>query len=143
MSSNTTVDTLLKRRAHEPKLSARLSETCKTKIWSTSLEISLTRNDTTGKRICRTAIIGTVEQYPTEELALLTANGLRMQINTDRNRYPVHPISIGDLIDHYVHLSGSRLAFSCDSNGLSLFLKEMDRSTLGRSNPSLRSNHSR
>jgi integrase len=59
-------------------------------------------NDTTGKRIRRTAIIGTVEQYPTEELALLAANGLRMQINVDRNRYPVRPISIGDLIDHYV-----------------------------------------
>jgi integrase len=44
-------------------------------------------NDTTGKRIRRTAIIGTVEQYPTEELALLAANGLRMQINVDRNRY--------------------------------------------------------
>jgi integrase len=59
-------------------------------------------NDKTGKRIRRTAIIGTVEQYPTEELARLAANGLRMQINADHNRYPVHPISIGDLIDHYV-----------------------------------------
>lgn len=59
-------------------------------------------NDKTGKRIRRTAIIGTVEQYPTEELARLAANGLRMQINADHNRYPVHSISIGDLIDHYV-----------------------------------------
>lgn len=32
----------------------------------------------------------------------MAANGLRMQINADHNRYPVHPISVSDLIDHYV-----------------------------------------
>jgi integrase len=59
-------------------------------------------HDETGKRVRRTAIIGTVEQYPTEGKALAAANGLKMQINADRNRNPVHPISIGNLIDHYV-----------------------------------------
>jgi hypothetical protein len=59
-------------------------------------------HDETGKRVGRTAIIGTVEQYTTEEQALAAANGLKMQINVDRNRHPVHPISIGNLIDHYV-----------------------------------------
>jgi integrase len=55
-----------------------------------------------GKRVRRTAIVGTIEQYPTKELASAAANALRMQVNADRNRCPVHSISIGDLIDHYV-----------------------------------------
>ncbi|WP_051978852.1 tyrosine-type recombinase/integrase [Edaphobacter aggregans] len=59
-------------------------------------------HDETGKWVRRTTIIGTVEQYPTEEQALAAANGLKMQINADRNRHPVHSISIGNLIDHYV-----------------------------------------
>ena len=59
-------------------------------------------NNEAGKRVRRTAIVGTIEQYPTKELASAAANGLRMQVNADRNRCPVHSISIGDLIDHYV-----------------------------------------
>ena len=55
-----------------------------------------------GKRVPRTAVIGTIERYPTKEEALGAANGLRMQVNADRNRRPVHPLLIADLIDHYV-----------------------------------------
>jgi len=55
-----------------------------------------------GKRVRRTAVIGTIEQYPTKEEALDAVNGLRMQVNADRNRRPVHPLLIADLIDHYV-----------------------------------------
>jgi len=38
-------------------------------------------NDASGKRLRRTAVIGTVEQYPTEDLALAAVNGLRVSIN--------------------------------------------------------------
>jgi hypothetical protein len=34
--------------------------------------------DETGKRVHRTAIVGTVEQYPTENFAWTAANGLRV-----------------------------------------------------------------
>jgi integrase len=50
----------------------------------------------------RTAIIGTVERYPTRDLAQAAANGLRMQVNEDRLRQLEHHILAGDLIDHYV-----------------------------------------
>ena len=53
-----------------------------------------------GKRVRRTAVIGTIEEYPTKEEALHAVNGLRMQINADRNRRPVQPLLIADLIDH-------------------------------------------
>jgi hypothetical protein len=119
---------------NEPILSARLPKAGKRKSGPHCWEFLWRENDTTGKRIRRTAIIGTVEQYPTEELALLAANGLRMQINVDRNRYPVRPISIGDLIDHYVqtelsveagwHSHATRTVYR-------YFLKKMDRSALG------------
>jgi hypothetical protein len=59
--------------------------------------------DATGRRIHRTAVIGTLEQYPMQELAWAAANGLRMHINNNRNRYPDTPIPLKDLIDHYVH----------------------------------------
>lgn len=60
-------------------------------------------NDVTGKRVRRTAVIGTVDQYPTRDLAQAAANGLRMQINEDRLRRPGHDILVADLVDHYVH----------------------------------------
>ena len=58
-------------------------------------------SDAAGIRVRRTAVIGTVEQYPTRDDALDAVNGLRMQVNADRNRQRVHPILIADLIDHY------------------------------------------
>src|SRR5664279_1244806 len=59
-------------------------------------------DDEAGKRVRRTAVIGSVDHYPTKEEALDAVNGLRMQVNADRNRQPVHPLLIADLIDHYV-----------------------------------------
>ncbi len=59
-------------------------------------------NDVTGKRVRRTTVIGTVDQYPTSELAQAAVNGLRMQINEDRLRQPGHDILVADLVDHYL-----------------------------------------
>jgi hypothetical protein len=59
--------------------------------------------DDRGDRIRRTAIIGDIEQYPTEEAVLAAVNGFRMQINANLYRRPLRVISIGELIDHYVH----------------------------------------
>jgi hypothetical protein len=59
-------------------------------------------NDVTGKRVRRTTVIGTVEQYPTREIAQAAVNGLRMQINEDRLRQPGHDILVAELVDHYI-----------------------------------------
>jgi integrase len=57
--------------------------------------------DEDGKRVRRTAIIGTLEQYPSEEAALTAANGLKMELNNDLYRRRLKPMSVADLIDHY------------------------------------------
>ena len=59
-------------------------------------------DDVTGRRVRRTKVIGTVEQYPTGELAQAAVNGLRVRINEDRLRRPGHDILVADLVDHYV-----------------------------------------
>jgi len=43
-------------------------------------------DDRIGKRVRRTAVIGTVQQYPNDVLARAAVNGLRIYINQDRNR---------------------------------------------------------
>jgi hypothetical protein len=58
-------------------------------------------NDATGKRLRRTAVIGTVEQYPNEDLALSAVNGLMVSINDACNRQRSRSILFGDLTDHY------------------------------------------
>src|SRR4029077_21163333 len=58
----------------------------------------------TGKRVRRTNVIGTVEQYPTRELAQAVVSGLRMQINEDRLRQPGHDILVAELVDHYMQM---------------------------------------
>ena len=58
--------------------------------------------DQTGKRTRRTVVIGTVEQYPTRELADMAANGLRMQVNDNPHRQIGHNIFVADLVDHYM-----------------------------------------
>src|SRR5882757_8418057 len=73
MSSDTTADTLLKRRANEPNYQHGYLRRAKRKSGAHRWEFLWRENDTAGKRIRRIAIIGTVEQYPTEELALLAA----------------------------------------------------------------------
>jgi hypothetical protein len=65
-------------------------------------------NDVTGKRVRRTTVIGTVEQYPTRDLAQAAVNGLRMQINEDRLRHPWPDILVADLVDHYVQTELSK-----------------------------------
>ena len=58
--------------------------------------------DQSGNRIRRNVVIGTLEEYPTEELAQAAINGLRTCINEDRNRQPQQAVFINDLIDHYL-----------------------------------------
>lgn len=58
--------------------------------------------DAAGKRIRRNAVIGSIEEYLTEESAQAAINGLRTCINENRNRLRQQPVSVADLIDHYV-----------------------------------------
>ena len=58
--------------------------------------------DSDGNRSRRTAVIGTLEQFPTRELAEAAANGLGMSINQDRNRQREQAIVVADLVDHYI-----------------------------------------
>jgi integrase len=69
---------------------------------SSCWEFMWREQEPSGKRVHRTAVIGTAEQYPTEELAQEAVNGLRMQINQTRNRQREQSIFVGDLIDHYI-----------------------------------------
>ena len=50
----------------------------------------------------RTAILGTIEEYPEEAAAQMAANGIRMRINAEVLRQRLTPILINDLIDHYI-----------------------------------------
>jgi integrase len=74
-----------------------------------------------GKRVHRTAVIGTAEQYPTEELAQEAVRGLRMQINEARNRQPEQPIRLADLIGHYLD---TELAASWHSHATRIVYRE-------------------
>jgi hypothetical protein len=47
-------------------------------------------------------VIGTVEQFPTRDLAEVAVNGLRMSINQNRNRQREQSIPVADLVDHYI-----------------------------------------
>src|SRR5438309_2063724 len=58
--------------------------------------------DQTGKRTRRTVVIGTIEQYPTRELADMAANGLRVQFNENPYRQTGRNIFVADLVDHYM-----------------------------------------
>jgi hypothetical protein len=79
-------------------------------------------------------VIGTLEEYPTEELAQAAINGLRTCINEDRNRQPQQPVLVSDLIDHYLvtelseqtnwHSHSTRIVYLCIS-------KPVDTTTLG------------
>jgi hypothetical protein len=46
-------------------------------------------------------MIGTLEQYPTEELTANAVNGLRVSINVERIRQR-QAVLMSDLIDHYI-----------------------------------------
>src|ERR1017187_8853638 len=53
-------------------------------------------NDADGNRARRTAVIGTVEQFPTRDTAEVAVNGLRVCINQDRNRQREQSIEVAD-----------------------------------------------
>ena len=75
----------------------------KRKDGSSNWEFMWREQDASGKRVRRTAVVGTIEEYPTAELAQAAVNGLRMQINEGRNRLPQQAVYVNDLIDHYLH----------------------------------------
>ena len=56
----------------------------------------------TGKQKRRTIKVGSLEEYPTKELAANAVTGLRMCINAERQRKLQRPIKMCDLIDHYI-----------------------------------------
>ena len=66
------------------------------------LEFMWREQDRSGKRVRRTSVIGTIEEYPTKELARAAVNSLRMQINEQLHRQVNHTITVGDLIEHYI-----------------------------------------
>ena len=58
-------------------------------------------------------------------LAVLCTNGLRIQLNKERNRHPGHYILIADLVDHYVQTSADR-TFSGNGSALSRYANCVD-----------------
>src|SRR5438034_3987576 len=54
-----------------------------------------------GRRQYRKAVVGTVEQYPTESSAQTAVAALRMTINHEAPRSKWQPILIRALINHY------------------------------------------
>ena len=58
--------------------------------------------DPIGRRARRSAVIGTLQELPNADDAWRASNGLRVSINEARNRQPEQPITVGNLIDHYV-----------------------------------------
>ena len=59
-------------------------------------------SESTGVRVRRKAVIGTVQQYPSLENAWQASNGLRVSINEKRNRQREQAIAVADLVDHYI-----------------------------------------
>jgi len=55
-----------------------------------------------GQLVRRTVVIGSVEQYPTQQEASDAINGLRVSVNEACNRQPHKSVLIGDLVDHYI-----------------------------------------
>ena len=55
----------------------------------------------TGELIRRTTVIGSIEQYPTEESASAAINGLRVSVNDACNRQFHKSVRVGDIADHY------------------------------------------
>src|SRR6266566_8750323 len=86
---------------------------------SSCWEFMWREQDVSGKRVRRTAVIGTAEQYPTEESVQEAGRGLRMQINEARNRQPHQSICVADLIEHFLstelaadwHSHATRMAY--------------------------------
>jgi hypothetical protein len=47
-------------------------------------------------------VIGSIDEYPTEELAQAALNGFRVRLNENRNRQGQKVILIAYLADHYI-----------------------------------------
>src|SRR3984957_5933559 len=58
--------------------------------------------EASGTRVRRKAIIGTVQQYPNLENAWQARNGLRRSFKETPNRPRERPITVADLVDHYI-----------------------------------------
>ena len=69
-------------------------------------------SESTGVRVRRKAVVGTVLQYPNLENAWQASNGLPVSINETRNRQREQTITVADLIDHYIttELVGDQIA---------------------------------
>src|SRR5688572_23994232 len=74
-----------------------------------------------GRRVRRSAVIGTIEDYPTLELAQAAVNVLRMHINEERNRLPQQVVCVSDLIYHYLD---TELAAAWHSHATRLIYRE-------------------
>src|ERR1051325_8273723 len=55
-----------------------------------------------GRLIRRTMIIGSIDQYPTQQQASDAINGLRVSINEAYNRQPYTSVLMSELVDHYI-----------------------------------------
>ena len=53
---------------------------------------------TSGKPVLHTVVVGTTDQYKTRNCAIAAVNGLRMQVNAERQRRPGFSISVSNLI---------------------------------------------
>ena len=67
---------------------------CEAQERTISVGISLEGNDAKGKRVRRTVVIGNVDQYPTQDLALAAVNGFTVSINEACNRQANDPFSL-------------------------------------------------
>lgn len=83
----------------------------------------------TGRRVRRTALIGTIQQFSNAEDAWQASNGLRVSINEARNRQWEQAITAGDLIDHYIRTElGNDLGERTKSHATRIVYKEfLDR----------------
>jgi len=114
----------------------------KHKNGSSCWEFLWRENGPLGKHKRRTMRIGSVEEYPTKELAANAVSGLRTCINAARYRQQLHPIQMSDLIDHYIltelspnvsrHSPATRIY-------LSRIFRVVDPATLGHNRHSRRS----
>jgi len=57
---------------------------------------------TDGARVRRKAVLGTVEQYPSESSAQAAADALRININQESPRFRTDPVSVETLWQHYI-----------------------------------------
>jgi hypothetical protein len=92
----------------------------KRKNGNSSWEFMWREQELSGNRVHRTVVIGTAEQYPSEELVQEAVRGLRMQIKRS-SKSSAQPIDTCRRLDCSLSEDGisRRLAFSCDPYGLS------------------------